>query len=136
MVCQFSSPQAQATGTAATSASIGTPVKMATATRWATDRGSGSKSGSGPWRRSGWAWSGETTGASVGAVSTVPRWLEGPVSGSKAGQMSVPHNRGHGPSEYAYVTVAYGTVGSARPPRAISDRFRPVRLVAFRQPAQ
>ena len=29
--------------------------------------------------------------------------------------MSDPHNRGHGPGEYAYVTVAYGSVGYARP---------------------
>src|SRR5262245_22178700 len=126
MACQFSRPQTHAMGMAASSASMGTPVKMATAARWVADLGSGSNSEIGA-RRTGCSFcSAGVTDTSVVAVITVPRWLEG------AGQESDPHNRGHGQSEYAYVTVAYGSVGFPRPHRAISDRLRPLRLVTFR----
>ena len=51
------------------------------------------------------SWSGATETSAV-AVITIPCWL-----GKGAGRKSAPHNRGHGPGEYAYVTVAYGSVG-------------------------
>src|ERR1700722_13882057 len=38
------------------------------------------------------------------------------------------NNRGHGPSEYAYVTVAYGTVGFPGHPGGIFHRFLPLHI--------
>src|SRR5258708_7798080 len=121
MVCQFRKPQTQATGTAASSATMGRPVKIAIAAMCRLVRGSGSKSGVGPWRRAG-VGSASLPGAmamSVVAVMTVPRWLEG------AGRKSDRITEVMGRREYAYVTVAYGTVGFPGALERCSTEFRP-----------